>query len=208
MNIFKIFVFIFVLNFLSTLDVLGFKGLEAAIYNSYMSQGHGRWSSLKLSLGDDVFYRAVNSTDYSDFVFSVDFPGESCSPHVEGHFSQSTSAETTEYIRVAPAFFRVDRYPVHEALVEYSTVRGDKTVYFEFALADMARLENEMKQGNVLRLKLEPIYGPGDDVFVELSLVGSRAALDRAYALCINNQSNPQDFFQEEVTPSEAEEYF
>ena len=52
--------------------------VSAATYNTRDARTHGDWSSLELHLGDEGFFRAINSISYSDAVISLDYSKGRC----------------------------------------------------------------------------------------------------------------------------------
>jgi hypothetical protein len=195
-----------------TLIVIGSLSLSAhgASFNPSQARDHGAWSSLELSLGDRRFYRAVNVTDYSDMRVMVDFDSAECAPALEIQIEFEQSFPETEDLGLRDIAIRVDRKPIHESLMGLSAISGDPTLYAQTLVGELPRLISEMRFGSTLRFKFSLLGDDTDTRFAELSLKGSQAALDRAAALCKQNQSSPEDYFDEkDVTNDEsAADYF
>lgn len=182
---------------------------QAATFNAESSRDHGAWASLKLSLGDQRFYRAINSGEYTDLRVMVDFDSAQCEPELEVHFEGGKSFESTETLGVTAVSIRVDRKPIHEAIMEASSVAGERTMYAYVLVGEKQRLISEMRSGNTLRFKFYPFNEGSDPFYAEFSLRGSRAALDRAASLCKEEQSGPEDYFRDNDQPDdEAKDYF
>jgi len=196
----------------TTLIVLGAFSLvtHGASFNPSQARDHGAWSSLELSLGDRRFYRAVNVTDYSDMRVMVDFDSAECALALQIQIDFDKSFPETEDLGFRDLAIRVDRKPIHEALMGLSAVSGDPTLYAQALVGEVSRLISETRFGRTLRFKFS-LFGDGSDTrFAELSLRGSQAALDRAAALCKQNQSSPEDYFDEnsETKDESAADYF
>ncbi|PPI78389.1 hypothetical protein DXI23_04685 [Marinobacter flavimaris] len=183
---------------------------QSASYNADKGRDHGAWSSLKLSLGNYRFYRAINTSDYSDLRVLLDFDAEKCEPELQVHMDSSTSFAKSETIALTDLSIRVDRKPIHEALYEATSVSGERTVYGYVLAGSLPRLISEMRLGRMLRLKFAPFRDDLEPVYAELSLNGSRAALDRAAAMCKQEQVGPESYFDEssEANGGRAEDYF
>ena len=184
--------------------------VNAAQLNLKNNQDHGSWSSFKLSLGEYRFYRAINVVDYTDFRVMVDFEPDECVPEFEIQFEFSESFAETENLGFRDVAIRVDRKPIQEGLMNLSTEAGNDVLFIEVYAPEMQRLISEMRLGETLRLKFSLYGDDSDPTFAELSLLGSRAALDRARALCLKDKDGPESYFDDEgAQPSgEAADYF
>jgi hypothetical protein len=183
---------------------------HGASFNPEKAKDHGAWSSLKLTLGAQRFYRAINIDDYSDMRVMIDFDPEKCEPELEIQLDFTRSFSETESLGLRSIALRVDRKPIHESLLELSTVSGDSTVYGYVLVGDFPRLISEMRLGRMFRFKIEMPDENDEPMYAELSLSGSRAALDRASALCKQDQAGPEDYFDEggESKGEGAADYF
>ncbi|TYC63813.1 hypothetical protein FMN52_00890 [Marinobacter sp. BW6] len=181
-----------------------------ATFNAEEPRDHGAWSSVKLSLGDQRFYRAINIDDYSDMRVMIDFDSEECEPELEVQIDNNRSFSETETIGIRKVAARVDRKPIHESLIQLATVSGDNTLYGYVLVGDLPRLISEMRLGQMVRFKFSMADESSDPMYAELSLNGSRAALDRARALCSQDQVGPEEYFEEGGTSQDesAAEYF
>lgn len=198
-------------QFISLILLLNFAVItHGATFNPEKSRDHGSWSSLKLTLGAQRFYRAINVVDYSDMRVMVDFDAENCEPELEIQIENDRSFERSESIGLGSVAIRVDRKPVHEGLMESQSISGDPTMYGFVMVSELSRLISEMRMGRVLRFKFSALEGNSEPIFAELGLNGSQAALDRAAALCKQDQAGPEDFFEEngESGDESAEDYF
>lgn len=182
----------------------------AATFNADKLRDHGAWSSLKLSLGDQRFYRAINLDDYSDMRVMIDFDAEECKPDLEIQIDSTRSFSETENLGFREVAVRVDRKPIHESLMQLSTVSGDSTLYGYVLVGDMPRLISEMRLGRMVRFKFAMVDESSEPMYAELSLNGSKVALDRARALCKQDQVGPEEYFEEGGTSKDesAADYF
>lgn len=191
--------------------LLGFPFVaQGATFNIDDGRDHGSWSSLKLSLGAQRFYRAINSDDYSDLRVMVDFDSEKCDPELEIQIDFTRSFSETENLGYRDVAVRVDRKPIHDSITQLTTVSGDSTLYGYVLVGDLPQLISEMRLGETVRFKFEMPDENADPLYAELSLDGSRAALDRALSLCKQDQSGPEEYFEEGGTSQDesAAEYF
>jgi len=184
--------------------------VQSATFNADQVRSHGSWASMKLSLGKQRFYRAINSSDYSDLRLMVDFDAQECEPRLEIQLDGNQSFGESKVIGYPEVAIRVDRKPIHDSVAELSTVSGDITVYGTILVGDLPGLISEMRLGRMLRMKFSPAQEGKQPVYVELSLNGSKAALDRTASLCQEEQDRPEDYFEgsDELGDDEASSYF
>jgi len=184
--------------------------IQGARLNSDNVRDHGAWKSMKLSLGDYRFYRAINADDYSDLRILIDFDSQNCEPELKMHLDNDRSFDKDESLGFRETAIRVDRKPIHDSLMKLSTNSGDETIYGNAMVGDLSRLIAEMRLGRTLRFKFFGRDDNSDPFYAELTLTGSKAALDRAATLCKQDQPRPEDYFEGNGTlPQEdAEDYF
>jgi hypothetical protein len=132
---------------------------DAATYNMRNHQNHGHWSSMELYLGQERFFRAVNSVAYSDGYLAVDHYLGNCSDpvintRVETGEVQAESADGIYY----RADMRVDRLELQNGLVEVQLERGDSGMYLLYMVPEKGQLLQDMRNGNTLRFQISGDY--------------------------------------------------
>ena len=171
--------------------------VSAATYNSRDVRTHGDWSSLELYLGDESFFRAINTVSYSDTTISLDYSIDKCdSPLMVTRINMGEIYSKTEsFIKVFSSELRVDRMAIHKGSAWTSTERGDSGLYINYYFSDMDSILKDMRAGRVARIK---ISGDDiDDVYLEFSMSGSMAAINRAAALCRAASRGPASYFED-----------
>lgn len=178
------------------LSILVLSEGKAETYNASQYREHGSWDSLMLSLGSERFYRAINTSSYSDTFLAVDYYDKKCTtPRLNIRVDSEEVRDKTEVINVLPMQVRVDRNTTHKTRVEISTERGDDGFYLAFSPASSGLLLNEMKKGSMVRFRIEM----DNPFYLEFGLNGSMAAINRAGGLCRSNDKSPADFFSDDV---------
>ncbi|ATJ84611.1 hypothetical protein ACFPTY_16440 [Halomonas beimenensis] len=155
----------------------------AGQFNTDAVRSHGDWHSLRLTLGEERHVRALEQHSYRDSVFSVNAtPGACARPWLEMRVELGEVQAESATVNRVPADLLVDEGWVHTGEAAFITERGNSGFYVRFAFPDTGALLDEMRGGEVLRLRIH--RGENDPWFMVFSLTGAGAALDRLDRLC------------------------
>lgn len=158
-------------------------GASATAFNTHDAEDHEAWQSLVLSLGEERHYRALEWRSYSDSLLSVNHtPGACESPWIELRVDLDEHQAEDRVVNRVPADLRVDLETIHSGQAQFFTRRGDSGFYVHFQLEEQPQLLAEMRQGEILRLRL--MRAEDDPWFMIFDLDGAEAALERAGELC------------------------
>ena len=157
--------------------------VAAVQFNVAEVERHGAWQSMTLSLGEQRLYRALEGNTYADAHFSVTFtPGACEAPWLEMRVDLGERQAESRLANRVPADLRVDEQTIHSGQAEFRTERGDSGFYVQFDLPEQPLLLDEMRQGELLRLRL--MRGPDDPWFMVFALDGAVEAMARARTAC------------------------
>lgn len=160
----------------------------AATFNTGKIEAHGDWHSLTLSLGEERHFRAMEGASYSDAIFSFNVTTGACElPWLELRVELATYQEENRTVNVVPADLRVDEETIHSGKAQFITRRGDDGFYVQFQLETQDLMLEEMRRGELLRLRM--MRGEDDPWFMVFSLSGADAAIARMRRKC--RSANP-----------------
>ncbi|MFP4138589.1 MAG: hypothetical protein ACLFSR_09535 [Halomonas sp.] len=159
-------------------------GPAAAVqFNVDAVEPHGAWRSMTLRLGEERFYRALEGDSYADAHFAVNYtPGACEAPWLEMRVELGERQADSGVVNRVPADLRVDEETIHSGRAAFRIDRGDGGFYVRFALPEQPLLLDEMRDGEVLRLRL--MRGPDDPWFLTFALDGAGEAMTRASKAC------------------------
>lgn len=181
----------------ATLILLASGVASAETYNLRGYKSHGEWASTELYLGATRYFRAINSSNYSDTNLSVDYyPRDCSSPALSARVEMEEIFSETQDVNLLQTDLRVDRHAIQNGLASISTERGDSGLYFSFLVPDMPQLLKEMRVGTTLRFRIQ--REDTDPMFLEFGLRGSMAALNRAASMCREASAGPEGHFEDE----------
>jgi hypothetical protein len=167
----------------------------ATTFNTTDVEHHGQWQSLTLTLGDERHFRALEVNSYSDATLSLNFtPGVCDLPWLEVRVDLDERQPESRAVNLVPADLRVDHETIHSGMAEFITQRGDSGFYVHFYLDEQPLLIDEMRAGEILRLRFtlgngEILDGGGppdgdNHWFMAFTLHGAGAAIERAERRC------------------------
>lgn len=176
----------FALTFMSSVAALlaaTMPGAIAATFNVDDVASHGHWQSMRLSLGGEHHYRAVETHSYSDATLSLNTTAGVCDlPWLEMRVTLEQQQGESRTVNLVPARLRIDEQPVIDTMAEFITERGDDGFYSHFYLSDMATLMTAMRQGEQLFLGFD--QQEQEPWYMTFSLQGADAAINRMLAEC------------------------
>lgn len=172
------------LRLAAALTGLVLAGPAAAVqFNVAEVERHGAWQSMTLSLGEERLYRALEGDNYADAHFSVNVgPGACDAPWLELRADLGEYQPQSRRVNRVAADIRVDEKTIHSGQADFRTERGDDGFYVQFDLPEQPLLLDEMRRGEILRLRL--MRGPDDPWFMVFSLDGAGEAMDRMTQAC------------------------
>lgn len=172
------------LRLAAALTGLVLAGPAAAVqFNVAEVERHGAWQSMTLSLGEEHLYRALEGDNYADAHFSVNVgPGACDAPWLELRADLGEYQPQSRRVNRVAADIRVDEKTIHSGQADFRTERGDDGFYVQFDLPEQPLLLDEMRRGEILRLRL--MRGPDDPWFMVFSLDGAGEAMDRMMQAC------------------------
>lgn len=159
-------------------------GPAAAVqFNIAEVERYGAWQSMTLSLGEERLYRALEGDNYADAHFSVNVGPDACeAPWLELRVDLGENQPDSRVVNQVPADLRVDERTIHSGQAEFRTERGDSGFYVQFDLPEQPLLLDEMRRGEILRLRM--MRGPDDPWFMIFALDGAGEAMDRMAQAC------------------------
>jgi len=158
-------------------------GASAATFNVDDAATHDHWQSMRLSLGGEQHYRAVETHSYSDATLSLNTTAGVCDlPWLEMRVTLEQQQGESRAVNLVPARLRIDEQPVIDTMAEFITERGDDGFYSHFYLSDMATLITDMRQGEQLFLGFD--QQEREPWYMTFSLQGADAAITRMLAEC------------------------
>lgn len=172
------------LRLAAALTGLALAGPTAAVqFNVAEVERHGAWQSMTLSLGEERLYRALEGDNYADAHFSVNVgPGACDAPWLELRADLGEYQPQSRRVNRVAADIRVDEKTIHSGQADFRTERGDDGFYVQIDLPEQPLLLDEMRRGEILRLRL--MRGPDDPWFMVFSLDGAGEAMDRMTQAC------------------------
>lgn len=172
------------LRLAAALTGLVLAGPAAAVqFNVAEVERHGAWQSMTLSLGEERLYRALEGDNYADAHFSVNVgPGACDAPWLELRADLGEYQPQSRRVNRVAADIRVDEKTIHSGQADFRTERGDDGFYVQIDLPEQPLLLDEMRRGEILRLRL--MRGPDDPWFMVFSLDGAGEAMDRMTQAC------------------------
>lgn len=172
------------LRLAAALTGLVLAGPAAAVqFNVAEVERHGAWQSMTLSLGEERLYRALEGDNYTDAHLSVNVgPGACDAPWLELRADLGEYQPQSRRVNRVAADIRVDEKTIHSGQADFRTERGDDGFYVQFDLPEQPLLLDEMRRGEILRLRL--MRGPDDPWFMAFSLDGADKAMDRMTQAC------------------------
>jgi hypothetical protein len=156
---------------------------QATNYNTQEVEAHGAWHSLTLRLGEERHFRAMEGNTYADSLLSVNATAGICDlPWLELRVELDEFQPESRTLNRVPLDMRVDEATIHGGQAEFVTERGDSGFYVHLHPEDQALLLDEMREGEILRLRM--MRGEDDPWFMVFDLNGADDALARMEALC------------------------
>ncbi|MGE4532520.1 hypothetical protein [Halomonas sp.] len=167
---------------------LALAGSAGAVqFNVAEIERHGAWQSMTLSLGEQRLYRALEGNTYADAHFGVTFTSGACeAPWLEMRVDLGERQAESRPVNRVPADLRVDEATIHSGQAEFRIERGDSGFYVQFDLPQQRLLLDEMRQGELLRLRL--MRAPDDPWFMVFALDGADEAMARARRACRDDE--------------------
>ena len=157
--------------------------VAAVQFNVAEVERHGAWQSMTLSLGEERLYRALEGNTYADAHFGVTFtPGACEAPWLEMRVDLGERQSESRVANRVPVDLRVDEQTIHAGQAEFRTERGDSGFYVQFDLPRQRLLLDEMRRGELLRLRL--MRAPDDPWFMVFALDDATDAMARAQEAC------------------------
>ena len=133
---------------------------NAATFNLSNERTYGDWFSAKMSLGNEIYFRAGNSS-YSNAILMVDYYPNSCdSPFVQIMVPDLDPIPTDVSLSFK-GYVRVDQQKVIDGLAHLNGSRGETYAFWTIRSKNPSDIIQALKSGNKARFKLkddDPIF--------------------------------------------------
>ncbi|MCT8506156.1 hypothetical protein [Chromohalobacter moromii] len=167
----------------------------AATYNISEERFKGDWFSAKLSLGNEVYYRAGNVETAGVSLFLDYYPGNCGNPYLQ-IMSSGIEPVPNDIDMYLDSFVRVDHEDVIKTSSHVTASRGDTHVFTSIASDKPQKILEALKDGNNVRFKV----ATDEPIFFTFALNGSAASMTLASSRCKRQSDDPESYFPDTST--------
>lgn len=167
-------------------------------------RSHGSWISGIIYTDSGMpIYRAVSGVERKTDVvvyFAVDIANDCRTINPNLLLYMPDGVDGSGYLNLGEFKARVDTREIIEgAWTSSANNMGDNVIFVSLYTDKQVQLLSHIKIGNTLRIKIEFIDEDGDEFYLNFSLKGSSAAINRASALCLRQLNSDKKYFEQSV---------